>query len=55
MLRITTDAILENWQFPFHQQDPFDRIIIAQAIAELIIIHTKSRQIDQYEANKIWK
>lgn len=54
-LPITTNQILQNAVLPFHHQDPFDRIIIAQAITEKMTIVTKDSQIENYEAPTIWE
>ena len=40
-LPITTNQILKNATLEFHHQDPFDRIIIAQAMIEKMSIITK--------------
>lgn len=54
-LPITTNQILQNASLPFHHQDPFDRIIIAQAITEKMTIVTKDSQIENYNAPTIWE
>lgn len=52
---ITTNQIVINASLAFHHQDPFDRIIIAQAISEKMTIITKDSQIDNYDVKTIWK
>ena len=44
-------TVIQN-QLPFHHRDPFDRIIIAQAIAENINIIGKDAIFDAYLADK---
>ncbi len=39
---------------PFHHNDPFDRLIIAQAITEKIPILSKDIAFDAYNVNRIW-
>jgi len=51
---ITPNHILENARLTFHHQDPFDRIIIAQAIMERMIIITKDSQIELYDGSTLW-
>lgn len=45
-------SILIN--LPFHHKDPFDRLLIAQAIAEKIPIISKDTQFGQYPIQQIW-
>jgi PIN domain nuclease of toxin-antitoxin system len=40
--------------FPFHHRDPFDRLIIAQALVEKIPIVSSDKLFDQYGTNRIW-
>ena len=37
-----------------HHQDPFDRIIIAQALIRNLVIVSNERIFDQYGVNRIW-
>jgi PIN domain nuclease of toxin-antitoxin system len=39
---------------PFHHKDPFDRLIIAQAIAENIIILSKDGMFGEYDIKRYW-
>ena len=45
-------AVLVN--LPLHHRDPFDRLIIAQAISENIAIATKDGAFRDYEVQIIW-
>ena len=38
---------------PFHHRDPFDRLLIAQAIAEQVPIVSQDRAFDAYPVNRI--
>lgn len=40
---------------PFHHKDPFDRLIIAQGLAEGIAILGKDRAFDAYGVERVWK
>lgn len=54
LLIITTNQILINAKLPLFHQDPFDRIIIAQAICENLQIVTKDGQFENYDVSLIW-
>lgn len=41
-------------KLPFHHRDPFDRLIIAQAIAERLTIISKDHLFDNYKVKVIW-
>ena len=54
ILPITVNQILMNSKLEYHHQDPFDRIIIAQAISENLTIISKDSQFDKYNVPIIW-
>jgi PIN domain nuclease of toxin-antitoxin system len=39
---------------PFHHRDPFDRLLIAQAISEKLPIITRDKSFPDYEVVLIW-
>jgi PIN domain nuclease of toxin-antitoxin system len=39
---------------PFHHRDPFDRLVIAQAIVEGIPIISGDRVLDAYRIKRLW-
>jgi len=39
---------------PFHHKDPFDRLLIAQALYEQIPIVSVDPQLDAYSVTRIW-
>ena len=41
-------------ELPFHHRDPFDRLIVSQAIHEGIPILTTNRQFEPYDTDIIW-
>ena len=53
LLDIKLKHIKINASLPFHHRDPFDRIIIAQSIAENIPIITVDSAFHQYSINVI--
>ena len=46
------DALLLK-DLPFHHRDPFDRMLIAQAISRKLIIATQDSIIDQYDCRTL--
>jgi PIN domain nuclease of toxin-antitoxin system len=42
-------------QLEFHHRDPFDRLIIAQAILGDMAIVTRDESFDRYDAKIIWR
>lgn len=57
--KIQTDSIPEEavvllQNLPFHHKDPFDRLLVAQALQERIPILSKDSQFDAYGVNRIW-
>lgn len=55
LLPVTPEHILENTKLDFHHRNPFDRIIIAQAIKENLSVITKDEQFRNYPAKVIWE
>lgn len=41
-------------RLPLHHQDPFDRILAAQALAERMTLVTRDRVFKKYGVNVIW-
>lgn len=39
---------------PFHHQDPFDRLLVAQARSERLPIVTRDRDIRKYGVEVVW-
>jgi hypothetical protein len=39
---------------PFHHKDPFDRLLIAQAMVESIPIVSVDAQFDDYPISRLW-
>lgn len=39
---------------PYHHRDPFDRMIVAQAIVEQLTIVSSDQILDQYPIQRIW-
>jgi len=54
MLPIKLEHLAALAQLPLHHRDPFDRMIIAQAIAENLQIISKDRVFHKYPIQLIW-
>jgi PIN domain nuclease of toxin-antitoxin system len=53
-LSITQDHSLRVYNLPSHHSDPFDRMIIAQAIVEEMTVLTSDRAFAKYPIDVIW-
>ena len=53
-LMITHAHSLQVAQLPFHHKDPFDRLLIAQALVEEIPIITPDSHFKKYGVEVIW-
>ena len=54
LLPITFGHVQQLTALPFHHRDPFDRIIIAQALIEQLVLVTKDAVFGQYKAATVW-
>ena len=55
VLELEDRFILRTETLPYHHSDPFDRILIAQALEEDLTILTSDSEIPLYAAPVIWK
>jgi PIN domain nuclease of toxin-antitoxin system len=53
-LSVTQSHSLKVYDLPLHHSDPFDRLIIAQALAENMVILTADRAFKEYTVELIW-
>jgi PIN domain nuclease of toxin-antitoxin system len=53
-LSVTQSHSLRVYDLPLHHQDPFDRLIIAQAIAEEMTVLTADRAFQMYPVDVLW-
>ena len=53
-LSVTQDHGLSVYDLPLHHSDPFDRLIIAQALAEGMVILTSDRAFEKYRVELVW-
>ena len=54
ILPIELEHVLKLGNLPDYHKDPFDRLIIAQSIAEKLIIVSKDSVMKKYSTNTIW-
>jgi PIN domain nuclease of toxin-antitoxin system len=54
ILPVTLAHALKVGDLPLHHKDPFDRLLVAQAIVEDFTLITKEPILSQYAANVIW-
>ncbi|HEX4783433.1 MAG TPA: type II toxin-antitoxin system VapC family toxin [Candidatus Sulfotelmatobacter sp.] len=45
---------LKVYDLPFHHRDPFDRLLIAQAVVEELTILTADRAFAKYPVDVVW-
>jgi len=53
-LAISDDHLAALVDLPFHHKDPFDRLLIAQALTEGIPIVSADAQFDAYGVTRVW-
>lgn len=53
-LPLHEESTLQLLQLPEYHRDPFDRMLIAQAISHSLIILTPDHAIKQYPVNTLW-
>jgi PIN domain nuclease of toxin-antitoxin system len=53
-LTINQTHALKVYELPLHHRDPFDRLIIAQALIEEMVILTSDRDFERYPVQVIW-
>lgn len=51
---ITYDHLIILSKLPNHHSDPFDRLIISQAISEDLILITRDKGLKKYKAKQQW-
>jgi PIN domain nuclease of toxin-antitoxin system len=54
ILPITFEHIQQLTKLPYHHNDPFDRLIIAQGIAEKTVVLSVDEKFKLYEVNVQW-
>ena len=54
VLPIDFDDLIEVARLPFHHRDPFDRLLVAQAIARGLPIVSRDPVLDDYPIERLW-
>jgi PIN domain nuclease of toxin-antitoxin system len=54
ILAVTAEHGIRAGSLPGSHQDPFDRMLIAQALAEDVPIVSNDRAFDQYDVKRLW-
>ncbi len=54
LLPVLPPHLHELTRLPFHHKDPFDRLIIAQALAEGVPIITRDAAFESYSVTTLW-
>jgi PIN domain nuclease of toxin-antitoxin system len=55
LLPIEFRHVMRVAQLPFHDRDPFDRLLVAQAIEERLSLVSADPAFDAYGVARIWK
>jgi len=53
-MRLTLEHVLASSALPAHHWDPFDRMLVAQAPVEQLIIVTHDSQVREYAVETVW-
>lgn len=51
---MTAEHAARVQDLPWRHRDPFDRLLVAQAIVEDCLLVTSDRQLDAYEVDTLW-
>ena len=54
LLEIRCEHALLVETLPFHHRDPFDRLLVAQAIEENLPLLSADSQLDAYPVDRVW-
>lgn len=54
IVQITYDHLLALSNLPNHHGDPFDRLIISQAISEKFVLITRDKGLKKYKVKQQW-
>lgn len=53
-LEIKKSHLKELSQLPFHHRDPFDRLILSQAMVEQMTLISKDQKFQEYKVPILW-
>jgi len=55
ILDISLQHAVQVAELPMHHGDPFDRILVAQALSESMVLVTRDRALRQYGVRILWQ
>ena len=55
IIQINYNHLLTLAELPNHHGDPFDRLIVSQAISENLILLTRDKELKKYKISQQWK
>lgn len=53
-LPISLEHCSPNETLPWHHRDPFDRLLVSQALVEDLVLLTKDKHIKKYPVKTVW-
>ena len=53
-LPVEMQHCVESTKLPFHHRDPFDRMLIAQAMVENLQLLSRNSRLSAYKVERIW-
>jgi PIN domain nuclease of toxin-antitoxin system len=54
LLTIELSHVVRLESLPFHHRDPFDRLLICQALAEGLTVLSADKHLDAYGVRRVW-
>ncbi len=54
IIPVNTSHVLQVETLPLHHRDPFDRLIIAQAMVEKLILISRDAHFGKYPVQTLW-
>ena len=54
IIQINYNHLSQLSKLPFHHNDPFDRLILSQAISENLSLISKDKEFEKYDTDIIW-
>ena len=54
ILPITVEQADVQAALPYHHREPFDRLLVAQALVESLPVVSADAQLDSYGINRLW-
>jgi PIN domain nuclease of toxin-antitoxin system len=54
LLSITLKDTIQLYNLPLHHKDPFDRILVSQAINNSLVLVSRDQILDGYPIQRLW-